>query len=1799
MESNDTIDRFLNPRRLSTLKGEMPPLHVYIIRDALRLPKSPTILKNIYPFYTIEDIKREIWIHENSDLDILPKFQFLGILSGNQYEEDYPQQGQYYVGADTEWHELGAPINTLLQLQSPLDVLKSNTGDERFVDSSGRLQSLKVDRKERVTIDDAFLIPRGGELPVFHVYTLSALLQMRTFAQPISEYDFNGRLAPYFPTFSSDSQMTPTEADIRYAETLKSYIMNRNRAIKRIDNFIGEIEPLPLSLTGVQFIRLVWDISNMNVNFEGCEALFYNLSANERRPFLRLLPLDGTPLTKLYSPGALTISESISIDLIKQWAQEKTPFNEKDYFFAKVLLYEGMNPIFGTLRIQEDGTADFIVTPPKNIRKLDPELELRNIKTNLTEAIDRTPLENKPYSLAEASLTVTLQLQPKSARITKQSIRDKLQHGFQPFFQEIAPLPNEQPLIMLRYKCVTNFTNEDRIFSFLTQIISKKLIDGSVSLPELPALVATEFGIEQEEAQMRVEGWFKARNNFGLADAAGNDIRPISNSGIDIAIFAQHPSYSFHIYRAEGSAHLERIYTLIDLLFNIPDNELKNEPTISEDVRLSVEARVSPEGIIERGDNQILPPTSPVEQLPSSVVNPGDGTDNFDDFLFYTTGAPEEGEVTEDVTAPPPTVTLPPPAKEVILPERVPEGKVIAAPQVRPATAPAAPEEEGPIVAGSYFINKLKELDKTLFVYKKADKSVKHYSSGCQANEDRQPLALSEQQYRRMRQEYQEDEDNGELFFREYPIREKTDPQTPPPGAEIVNIMKYGSDPGRQNYYLCPNLYCIRDEIFIRKKDFKGKKDRHDNNKPENSCPFCYGRKIQDKNRPGVNETVYERKNKPKADKPHAFIGVLTKQKNPAGLSLPCCFTDPVVLRLSEEPFVHIREYETKYSTTEKSVAPVNEVAPKTQPAILPAVTYYQLLKQHIHSEYIVGPDKYPLEPGKVGLCSAVLDTYLGQVSASLVTRTAIKQDLKRNARGFLRIGVSNSIRNRNMSLLAALAPLLVVTNTAEQVANHIRKAIYPVLFQSFNFGNLVLEFYDPKDPPPSNNELEKWAKIHLNVTIETTNRFYVERLYNAYNRFIHFLEDPSQPKELRQFAHILAEPGVLTDNGITIIVIDYSGNPNDPKTEINIRCPLQGYDSEQYANNDIVFLTHDPSGIWEPLIYTDNTPAVGREGDLHDHYFLFQAAALGKQDENVRSRIHEFRKQCDSSSLGAYTSQTAPSGKSLSESLIPKRILLNRIGWTPYGLVRDSYNHVVAATFRINSRLVAVPFADDGSLDNFVLYNQDPDKKKAEIKRIHFNWDDFKAADTADIINFYESFINIQFDQYQGYEINNIVQYTDRVAVQLKNGILIPARSITGQSKYQIKTERLRKNPEWFINKEIAEPNTSKSSGFLEDMILPLKKKDADEVFQHLRLTFSNYIGSKSAGATLRKRIQDIIERNNEIREDYLELYERRKRLEILIGPLIESWLTVSDNFSPKNSLLRIDCRIVDKGQCDNYCIWKEDTSTCSIHAPSKVTLGAKHDSKLGEDHTVDGSRFFMLRLLDELLRLPEKRRQLLYKDVSYLSSPSKTVKIGDQTIIPEVNTQWYQFLIEETLQKPLEQPIFFEEFSRDDADPRNITSNSAYILPEKLVKMIGDEAVAENLRIWKSANLYNLLISLNISLTDIAGGEKNIKKLNKEIINKIRKEKGFTVGQIDLREPDEGIIGYSQKTSDIVLIILLESGDVGFVVNSKTPRRPYIAKNELGLLETAVDAIPRAPIRLGKVPKLSKPPIPTTAPA
>jgi len=1793
------IEEILKPVRLTTLKGTIPSegVKVYVIRDVLRLPKTPIILPDIFPFSTVEDIKNAIWLSEGGkdSPDCIPRFLFLGYLPKNSEENggEFPQRGQLYLPADYLYYDSGASVSDPIILQSPLDVIGGEHVDERFVDSEGRLQPLKIIKRERVTLEDLFLPKEESTLPVFHAFTLSALKQLGRFSIPMSEYDFNGRLAPYFPSFSSESSFEPTNADISFAEKYEVSLKAKNSLIANIQRLLDDNVPgLPTPvLSGITRLYLLW--KKAPPTFNGCEGLFYDLPVNKYRPFVRLLPVDGTPLTKLYSPeGSFSIPEIISADLIKQWAQEKAPMNDSDYLFAKILLHEGGYPVFGSFHAHQDGTADFVLMPPKNVRKLSPGAELSKFSEMFNAGLEKTGYNNAdtPYSVGETSVISFIKLDSaQSDKFTTAKLQHRLQY-FAPFFQEIAPLSNEQPMIVLRYKRVSNFAFEDRIFTFLTQVIANKQLEGTVSLMGLPKMLAAEFDIPEHEAEQRILAWRRSREQFGVADAAKNDIKLQANAGTDISIHAQHPLYFFHIHRAESGKQLARIYTLLSMLFGVDEDEFK---TMRHAIRVPevVETTISPSGVIETAiPVQQMMPGSPQAQLSPTLE--GEDFAGYDFDLYEVPGDEEPEPTLVESHA---QVQQPPIGEDL----RMGAVAAVEPTQQQQQKQPHRPVQEAKIVADSFYIKRLKELDKTLFVYKKekGDKSLANYSVGCAANEDRQPLIMDELQYKRMRDIYDEDED---LIFIEYPLRDKKNP-TIGKDKEVLYVLKYGSDPSNQNYFVCSEYFCIRDDIILRKHEFEfGIKaedgsfektkdghylDRERKPKNMNECPFCHGKVIKEKDSVKSGETVLKRKNKPKKDIPQLFIRFLTKKKNPDGLSLPCCFVDPDVIRYEQPDFNHIRIYEEKFMKSKgPSVAPIaTEVAQEDLPE-------YGLLRLTLHNKNIVDPEKYPLPVGKVGICPIVLDKYLGQVTKSFIEQiSSTRQGLKPNAEGFLRIGVQNGPKQRNNSLLAALAPLLgnanknendreeIILNTPEDVISFIKKSISPLIFQSLNFGNLVMEFYNPSDPSPTQNELELWTKreLHIEKLITkdiniATRRDYIERLYNSYKNFIAFLENPAKPKELRQFVHMLAEPGVLTKRGLIIITLDYSKNPNLLDTEIIVRCPLQGYSTNTYMQNDFAFLTHDPNGIWEPLIYTRNIPASGSVVSKHYGDYTLQASQFPKLPNEIQVRIREFKEKCNSSGLGAYTSQIGVKP----DKLIPKYILLyaRETERVPVGLVRDAYNHLVAATFLSpKEKLIAVPLADDGSLDNFSdRLQMDKTKKKQEVKQVFFGWEDIQPlADTDEIIRFYTNIIKTKFEIYKGYAIESVVKFKNgKIAVKLVNQILIPAANITSPSQFtNVPVVDANIYPEWYIDNQIVmrvDPISDQT--LLSDMFIPQRKKEIEEVFQHLRYTFANYLGSNAAGPELRKKIKAIIEprRNNAtgFRVHSLDLWERRKRLQILLGSLIRSWLNPTDEFKVHEKLLRIDCtQIADKGACDNYCSWKESSNQCLIHSPNTIPVG--------QDHNVsDAPRFFMLRLLEELLRIPEKRRQLLDKEVSYLSAPKTTTRIGDQLIIPEVNAQWYQLLIDETLPKSLEKPIYYEEFSRISAPPVDVTGPPPEPEPlsTEIIDLIGHD-VASQFQLWQAEDLYTLLVPLNIRLLELVENGAITDRLTKPLLDKIVDKTKITTIQIDLTgEPQFIGSAINKITDEITIIIITESGEPAFLVDSEHPMRPYIYRTKLG---------------------------------
>ena len=251
---------------------------------------------------------------------------------------------------------------------------------------------------------------------------------------------------------------------------------------------------------------------------------------------------------------------------------------------------------------------------------------------------------------------------------------------------------------------------------------------------------------------------------------------------------------------------------------------------------------------------------------------------------------------------------------------------------VKAAEAFKKPTDDKAIKVKKYFIEKLKLADADVFNYSTAGTGERGYVSHCAANESRQPIVLDKDEYNEMRRIYEDDNDLDFIVYPDESSKEVSFPRRKGEGKgegrvgqpskdenesgtfdgtfkdpkypsdenkEIITLVKYGSKAKRVNYYFCPRLFCIRDRLMVRYKDFKSPLDRKGSPKPPYSCPFCKGVKVdpdafdKDSDR-DPNMTVLERKTRPGSEtERQIYIGFLEKKKNPAGMSLPCCFADP------------------------------------------------------------------------------------------------------------------------------------------------------------------------------------------------------------------------------------------------------------------------------------------------------------------------------------------------------------------------------------------------------------------------------------------------------------------------------------------------------------------------------------------------------------------------------------------------------------------------------------------------------------------------------------------------------------------------------------------------------------------------------------------------------------------------------------------------------------------------------------------------------------------------------------------
>ena len=653
-------------------------------------------------------------------------------------------------------------------------------------------------------------------------------------------------------------------------------------------------------------------------------------------------------------------------------------------------------------------------------------------------------------------------------------------------------------------------------------------------------------------------------------------------------------------------------------------------------------------------------------------------------------------------------------------------------------------------------------------------------------------------------------------------------------------------------------------------------------------------------------------------------------------------------------------------------------------------------------------------------------------------------------------MGVYNRPDSIHDSLFAALAPILQ-RETIKGVADLFNERITPKEYLHLNFGNLLLEFFQPGDSGPENDmALIRWAQkydIFTNVCENDFNMYELMRLYKSYHRFKNYLYNPNERKQLRHFIQFLMEPGLIFPNkaGITPVVLEYKGVASMADVQLEVKCPILGYDPIRHSKNSIAFLTHDAYGFWETLIFVQrkqipNSTTIKQEG----LYTIPQ-----KEMENstgmlqvVRRRYQEFIGQCRSSYRGIYTAQQGID----SRQILPISMVLRELSQTDYspvGIVRDIYNHIVAITVGLDidkpgeGREVVVPVVDDGSID-YTLRKL----------RTHLGFDCINLATAEQVYMMYSDIITPTLSKYNSpfYQIYAFEKTTDTNLFysyilgnetseklrfkcldnqELRSEFVDPGIQIPPALVMSVPSNEIAPF-DYDTNRDVALTGQEVSAGVDAQglSVAVVERQKADEYYEHFRLLFTNWVERNEAGPSVRRLVNSIVERN-----DISDLV-KRKRLEIMLRSTLERWIYPDDGpFENRTYLTRKDCLdITDPGKCDGVCKWKVEEGgrgKCLLHTPTTVPVSS--------NRRVSVQDVFITRLLDELVRIPHFRRELLFQKVSKIKVPKTNIHIDSEWIIPENVPAWYELLRTEKVIKQFERPRFYEEFSRNPREGEN----------------------------------------------------------------------------------------------------------------------------------------------------------------
>jgi len=1600
---------------LTDLQGPWATLRLEILGPGA--PGVTVTLPDIYPIQSIQEFKRRLWLFQKGDPRWAPERVFLGVQDAANPTQIRPIEFYWPTAAEPT---LADPVTAA---RVPASLL---------VDAAGNRKPVQPKMVGTLLLEDS-IKPTDTVIAI----CLAALTADLT-PEVLTPALFTGFYQLYFPWLTSPAQVldagltTLSKADAEAYAITVPYLEDRTGRMGIVQGALARgVGGAVMSMSTM--VRLRWLLPPPISRPESLEKTFYGLSATPTIPFLRYFPAEGSaqgisPLLKLaLQPDGNPVLSDPTI--LTAYLNQPAPNRRTAVILARVPIrsaHAAPGAAF-TIHMFEDGVSDIVFEVPQRgatyIAAVATEAQrlLREVMTAVGFDATEEPRLEELFATYRWSHPTPKTASPLTTEILRRRVR-----ALTPFLDPAPLTTDETALAAFQWRAVSNYEAESAQFAYITQMVLRAEKEGPIAADPAAAHdaylsdIATKFGLTTDQAALLLERWMERRGEAvapAPGQAAGMKAVAAHSTGTRIAISGTHPEYAVEIQGASSMRELQRIVSVIGILLGASSKELTLAPPtkavqmLTQMVTAKEEATATSAagGAAAAGVSTVEESLAGVEELDPAMA------DLLADLGFDFGGDAEEG-TGEEEAAP---ELLEAPVEEAATMATTGGGGVSESKEEIEEECRANPWTAGePALRPKpdWYMARLKKEDIRMFGFKStATGRIKSYSKSCQRRDDRQPNIMTQAEYNRVLRCYEDrvrfvnlpprrPEDLPQDPTYNPKIRNEddyflTDPQTGKPLWSVYNY-ENKSFPGQRMYLMCAELWCERDNLPLLRAEFEGTEGRGFT-KPVNTCPFCAGRPFASLATPVPGESVIVRLPKAATGRLHTFIGTITRNKHPEGYSLPCCDTTPRLLRKymlaaamhqltwgrelgddeeEEEGVGAIKAggaAATGAATLEEGRLAIEATLEKAaveaeaegKIAALPEeeahVDYAQRLRT-IRTQYILAPDK-ALGPGKFGMLPPMLDAFFGQSSPAAMEARGIARSFREGTTVFVRLGVDTRTKARGLNLFAGLAPLLG-HESAEETQRAFLSLRAVRAFEAANYGTLLHEFAARPGPPQADLErtLREFA-AEFGYPTDVESRPHVLRVYRAWTAYLAYLNNKQEPKQLRHIEHLLAQPGIVLPTGLLLVVLE------EVDGKIQVACPSFGIPpSSAYTDVPVSFVWHDRrDDSWEPLILYNDSPTAGTRHSLFR--FGDRTPEIDALPKDMRAQMAAWIRNWRSSSKGCGRGKPAPHVWTPDRDTagIPRLLELLRTG-DKYGvavkkIVRDRSNRLVGV---LTAEDLFIPCLDDGTLltRGATVYEATgiPPKPLTEYLALY---NTLGGTDTGP----YKAL-------RPTHAVAKISDKTIIVGFQTAVGTFVPVAPEPLGASPPLPIQEVYEFPWERDNHILRAPDAPTITvTAMEETLAPIDEQLA-EAYQHLRLSFSRWLHRDAQAPAFRREIEKILTSS-------LPLYERRKRMDILLEPRIRTMVELTPAAATDRkalSLLRQDCLSLPESDCAaaGACRWSG--GRCLIHAPTVAPT--------------DPIRIFTARLSDEVLRYAIRRRELLEETVPEIRVPRGVVRIGNE---------------------------------------------------------------------------------------------------------------------------------------------------------------------------------------------------------